>query len=471
MARLRNLIEHLSASLCEYASAALARLVPFETALLEVARDTHRRISGSMATSDLRASLRELVASSPETVELAINDGVADVRPVVPEEFRETLLAYLELLPEVVRQALRRPGDPEGSSVPEAFAIRRPEDWLLFLPDRLPQFHPGDSPEGLENWRVENLRGLGPYAEVWDGYDDEQPELSPACLKFITESKARDTFHRQLAHIQRVLDLDVIQGLIPLRSAFILSDPPCLEYVHMPGYDLANLMNYQRWKGDRPRSEQAAMIIRRVARTMGNLHRLNPPIVHRGLRPSNILLSPTDTGGVSVWVSDIGWGQITSSLSVSGLDVSQSIRRSLRGSYAPLYWSPQQKAGGPPDPRDDVYAIGIMWYQLLMRDPTTRPPRGIDLAAEFRRLGVSDGLASVLASCVAEVPAERPGDAMVLDDLIGANSTPARNGDSGTIRLRGSGVHKAIKAPVADDDSVDDMPRLRVKSSDQVDER
>ena len=196
-------------------------------------------------------------------------------------------------------------------SVPEQFAIRRAEDWLLFLPDRLPTFRPGDLPAGLDNWRVEGLRGLGPYAEVWDGYDDDQPDLSPACLKFVTDPKAREAFAKYVPHIKRVLDVDVINGLIPLRSAFVLTSPPCLEYVHLPGYDLANLMHDARWRDDRPRPDQAAMIARRVARIVGKLHRQNPPVVHRGLKPSNVLLCPTNEGRVSVWVSDVGWGQVT----------------------------------------------------------------------------------------------------------------------------------------------------------------
>lgn len=463
MPRVRKLVECVGAALCEYATAALARLVPFETALLEVARSAHRRVAATMTVSDLRASLRELVSAPPETIELGLHDGVADIRPPVSEEFRETLVAYLELLPEVARQALRRPGDPEGSSVPEGFAIRRPEDWLLFLPDRLPLFRPGDQPPDLDNWRAESLRGLGPYAEVWDGYDDDQPELSPACLKFITDAKAREVLADNLGHIKRVLDLEPFVGLIPLRSAYLSSDPPCLEYVHLPGYDLANLMHNARWKGDRPRPDQTALIVRRVAKIVGQLHRRNPPVVHRGLKPSNILLSPTETGGVSVWVSDVGWGQITAALPAAGLDVSQAIRRSLRGSYGPLYASPQQRAGGPADPRDDVYAIGVLWYQLLMRDPTAKPPGGVTWATEFRRYGLTDGQAAVLANCVSKIPADRPGDGIVLGDLIAANSGPTRNGDSAAIRLRGSSGHEAVKVRPSDDDAL----RLRVKADDE----
>lgn len=445
MPRLQTFVECLGTALCEYATAALARLVPFETALLEVARSLHRRTSVQLTPADVRASLRELVSSPAETVQLAIHDAVAALRPPVPEEFRETLVAYLELLPELARQGLRRPGDPAGISVPEQLDIRRPEDWLLFLPDRLPVLRTGERPAGVDHWRVEGLRGLGPHAEVWDGYDQDQPELSPACLKFVTDPKAREAFVRHVPHLKQVLELDVINGLIPLRSAFVLTDPPCLEYVHLPGYDLANLMHDARWRKDRPRPDQAAMIVRRVARVVGKLHRQNPPIVHRGLKPANILLCPTSRGRVSAWVSDVGWGQITVA-TCERVELARAIRRSLRGSYAPLYASPQVRAGAPPDPRDDVYSIGVIWYQLLVRDPAARPPTGEKWATEFRRHGLSDGQARLLTACLAEVPADRPGDGQALADLIAAHQAgPIPSGDSTTIRLRGSTTHEVEK--------------------------
>jgi serine/threonine protein kinase len=404
--------------------------------------------------------LRELVSSPAETVQLVIQDGVAAIRPPVPEEFRETLVEYMELLPEVVRQALRRPGDPAGTSVPEQFVVHRSEDWLLFLPDRLPTFRPGDLPGGYDNWRLQDLRGLGPYAEVWNGDDPDQPELSPACLKFVTDPQAHEAFTKNLPFVKRVLDLDVVLGLIPLRSAYVLTTPPCLEYVHLPGYDLANLMHDARWRNDRPRPDQAALIARRVAKIVGKLHRLNPPLVHRGLKPSNVLLSPTTEGRVSVWVSDIGWGQISAAVDDGRVDVAQAIRRSLRGSHGPLYASPQQRAGGPPDPRDDVYAIGMLWYQMLRQDPVSRPPVGETWVAEYRRHGLTDGQARLLMACLSEVPAERPGDGQALADLITANTNSARNGDSTTIRLRGNTSHEVRKL-----DTENDALRLRVRQA------
>ena len=39
----------------------------------------------------------------------------------------------------------------------------------------------------------------------------------------------------------------------------------------------------------------------------------------------------------------------------------------IRSAYTPLYASPQQIAGQASDPRDDVHALGVMFYQMLQR--------------------------------------------------------------------------------------------------------
>src|SRR5207253_11235524 len=44
---------------------------------------------------------------------------------------------------------------------------------------------------------------------------------------------------------------------------------------------------------------------------------------------------------------------------------SSDLSTSLRGAHTPIYASPQQVRGEAPDPRDDVHALGVIWYQLL----------------------------------------------------------------------------------------------------------
>jgi hypothetical protein len=107
----------------------------------------------------------------------------------------------------------------------------------------------------------------------------------------------------------------------------------------------------------------------------------------------------------------------------------------------------------------------MIWYQLLVRDPVARPPAGETWAAEFRRHGLTDGQARLIMACMADVPADRPGDGQALADLIAANLTAARNGDSATIRLRGTTSHD-LKKHKSDADAV--RLRLRPTPEDEV---
>lgn len=108
-------------------------------------------------------------------------------------------------------------------------------------------------------------------------------------------------------------------------------------------------------------------------------------LVHRDLKPSNVMLVPGQEEGASrVKLLDFGISE------TSGAELGMS---TFLGS--PSYMAPGQAQGDPPDPRDDVYALGVIAYELacgrlpfeadstigvmlLHRDEQPKPPRMID---------------------------------------------------------------------------------------------
>jgi formylglycine-generating enzyme required for sulfatase activity len=80
--------------------------------------------------------------------------------------------------------------------------------------------------------------------------------------------------------------------------------------------------------------------------------------------------------------------------------------------------------GERPDPRDDVYALGVIWYQLLTSDLTSPAPAGRRWADGLRRRGMSDEALDLLSSCFESYPAHRPSDAGVLAELLEALPRP-----------------------------------------------
>jgi tetratricopeptide (TPR) repeat protein len=146
------------------------------------------------------------------------------------------------------------------------------------------------------------------------------------------------------------------------------------------------------------------------------------PIVHRDLKPANILVQRTADGEAHFKVADFGIG---------GVAVGQAIRESTRGtsrgrfltsalhgSYTPLYASPQQMRGEPPDPRDDVYSLGVIWYQLLTGDLANGRPGGSRWRKKLAEQGMPSEMAELLECCFEDNPNDRPEDAYALANQI-----------------------------------------------------
>lgn len=421
MARAHALLESFGLALCDKGRRALNGTVPFGDLLLDVARQTLDYARKELPPDELRFALAELAAMDPAAYAEMLNKIVDGLSRVHSVPFRGPLIDYLTGWPAAIRQVLRRPSDPSGKTAPEGIQFYKPEDILLFLPSRTPRFKVGDRIPGLDDWELTEFRGLGECTEVWIGMSPSQPEHSPAALKFTTDPEAAAQVKAHPEIFQQVFDLNDQAGVVPLRNVYLETDPPCLDAGYVYGYDLTALIYEWKWRHDNAKPEAALKLIKRIATIVGKAHAKK--IVHRDLKPSNILIHPTEGGKFTLWVTDFGWGQIQSVRSVElgrgGTPRPEQKRLELRGAHTTLYASPQLTKREAPDPRDDVHAIGVIWYQLLKRDPHAPAPFGTDWADEFRPAGLTDSQVKLLSSCLATRPEKRPADANALVEQLG----------------------------------------------------
>jgi len=97
---------------------------------------------------------------------------------------------------------------------------------------------------------------------------------------------------------------------------------------------------------------EALRIIRDAARGLAHAHKNG--MIHRDIKPDNIML--TKSGQVKV----ADFGLVKSADVEKDLGLSRSM---LMGT--PHYMAPEQFEGAPPDPRVDIYALGVTFYELV----------------------------------------------------------------------------------------------------------
>jgi len=145
-------------------------------------------------------------------------------------------------------------------------------------------------------------------------------------------------------------------------------------------------------------------ITRQIAEALGAAHQVG--VVHRDLKPDNVVLEHRD----QVRVLDFGLAKVAGG--------SQLTRKGVVFG-TPHYMSPEQAVGDPVDHRSDIYALGVLAFQMLtgrvpfeadtymgvMRQHMfVAPPRPNDLVPSG---DVPEDLESVVMRCLLKDPAER----------------------------------------------------------------
>jgi serine/threonine protein kinase len=118
---------------------------------------------------------------------------------------------------------------------------------------------------------------------------------------------------------------------------------------YVDGGDLTQLM---RKEGRLP-LDRVLHIMRQLAAALAAAHGVN--VVHRDLKPQNILLGGTD----HVYVTDFGIAKTLESDRTS-------VTRTGAVLGTPLYMSPEQVEGKQVDHCSDLYTFGLIFYEMLL---------------------------------------------------------------------------------------------------------
>jgi serine/threonine-protein kinase len=210
-----------------------------------------------------------------------------------------------------------------------------------------------DTPTQIGPYAIERRLGAGGMAETFVAVRRMQSIEQRVCLKrilpaYAANETARKLFQREAnitaklrhANIVQVLDVGEDRGT------------PYLVMELVEGSDLDHVL--ERLPDKRMAPELVGYVLSEIAHGLQEAHGgdgAHDGVVHRDLSPSNVLLS---TSG-EVKVADFGIAK--------ALSGDKATATSMRGKFA--YMSPEQLDGEPLDPRVDMWALGVMAYEML----------------------------------------------------------------------------------------------------------
>jgi formylglycine-generating enzyme required for sulfatase activity len=377
---------------------------------------------GHLTTEQVREAHAEVVKAGPDYSEAelieAVNAGFLDA----PESVRMTALALLGQIQWQSRQSLKRSEDPTGTTLPATLRFDSIEDLAALLPNDLPRYKVGDRP--IQGFELAERLGVGGFGEVWKAHNPKRPGLAVA-LKFFTDANARDWLASHEADVLVRVQSEVRHpGIVRLLNVY--EDLACLQFEYVKGWTLHQQILDWHALG-KPDVPFIASEFQKIVEILVDVHQIQPkPIVHRDLKPANILVEMTSGGAVRYRITDFGIGGFvaTEAARKSRIGETYSSQRNpsrLRGAHSPLYASPEQTRGGDPDPRDDVFSLGVLWYQMQTGRLDSGPPTGFDWSDELQKgRGMSQGMVRLMASCFSSEVEKRPVSAKVLVERLNA---------------------------------------------------
>ena len=213
-------------------------------------------------------------------------------------------------------------------------------------------------------------------------------------------------------------------NIVPVLTTGVADGVP---YYTMPFVKGESLRARMHEMGTIPR-RQAVSILRDLARALQYAH--SEGVVHRDIKPENILLS-----GDAAVVTDFGIAKAISVARLSGNDESnqpQTLTRAGSSIGTPSYMAPEQVAGDPVDQRTDLYAWGLIAYELLASTHPFAGKANIQqvLSAQLAELpaplgtaasNISPSLADLVMKCLEKDSSKRPESAAEILDALEPN--------------------------------------------------
>ncbi len=274
-----------------------------------------------------------------------------------------------------------------------------------------------------DRYRIERELGGGGMSRVWVATEtalDRQVVVKVIAAE-LTQGLSAERFAREVRLAARLQQANIV----PVLHAGSADGLPYYTMPYVRGESLRT-----RMAGGAPLSlTERVTLLRDVARALAYAH--DEGIVHRDIKPENVLLSHG-----AAMVTDFGIAKaLTASRTEAGGD-SATLTQAGGSIGTPAYMAPEQAVGEVVDHRADLYAWGVMAYELLAGvHPFRRHSTPQQLVAAHLTESpspirgtnpeVAEPLAALVMQCLEKDPARRPASAAAVLNALDTVGTPA----------------------------------------------
>lgn len=232
-------------------------------------------------------------------------------------------------------------------------------------------FSPGDSVPNRTQWELVEALGATGANDVWRARHRKTGQTR--VFKFADTPDRLRSLKREAS-------------LFRLLSAVIGEDGPFVQLLEWNfetapyflesqdgGHNLLGWANAQAGLAQIAWDRRLA-VARAIARALAQVHDVG--VLHKDLKPANILIEeePDDGGGVDfrIRLADFGDGQVVDAAlfdayAITGLPI-EPLDMSRDPAGTALYRAPELAGGALPTARSDIYALGLILYQLVAGD-------------------------------------------------------------------------------------------------------
>ena len=250
--------------------------------------------------------------------------------------------------------------------------------------------------QSVGEYRIESFLGAGGMGEVYRAVHQKIGRV--AAVKVLTQATQSSGFRERFSNEARIQASLQHPNIATLYDFCEAGGQPCIIMEYVDGQTLSDRLEAQ----GPPATREAAYIFEKVVEAIEYIHRHG--IIHRDIKSNNIKLS--STGQVKLLDFGIAKGQTSPGLTEVG-----SVIGTLH------YLAPELIRGGTADARGDIWALGVLLYELVTgRVPFHADTIG-DLCDQIKRAkyappaqlnpSVRPEVTKVIARCLKENPAER----------------------------------------------------------------